>query len=266
MNALHIETFGPDSPDAPLVLALHGLTGHGRRWSRLAADLPDHRIVAPDLLGHGSSSWEPPWSYDAHLDALEQVVAGLDRPFTIVAHSFGGALAIRLAQRHPDRVAALVLLDPAQDLDPARALGIATDSMAHWTYPSPEAAYDAKRAEGWAAVPAEILDEEIAVHLRPSGDLGLPPGRYGWRVSQPAAAVAWSEMTTRLALPPEGLPTDIVIADRVDPPFVGAAFLDACAADRADSVRIHHADCEHMVPFLAPDLVAALVRAAAGRG
>lgn len=136
MSALHLETFGPDSPDAPLVLALHGLTGHGRRWAPLAADLPDHRIVAPDLLGHGSSSWEPPWSYDAHLDALGLLVAGLDRPLTVVAHSFGGALAIRLAQRLPEHFTALVLLDPAQGLDPARALDVATNSMANWTYPS----------------------------------------------------------------------------------------------------------------------------------
>ncbi len=266
MSALHLETFGPDSPDAPLVLALHGLTGHGRRWAPLAADLPDHRIVAPDLLGHGSSSWEPPWSYDAHLDALELLVVDLGRPLTIVAHSFGGALAIRLAQRLPDRITALVLLDPAQGLDPSRALDVATNGMANWTYPSPEAAYSAKRAEGWAAVPDAILDEEIAVHLRPSEQVGLPAGRFAWRVSQPAAAVAWSEMATPAQLPPPGLPTDIVIADRVDPPFIDAAFLAACANERADSVRIHHADCEHMVPFLEPGLVADLVRAAVGRG
>lgn len=266
MTALHIETFGPEGPDAPLVLALHGLTGHGRRWAQLAADLPDHRIVAPDLLGHGSSSWEPPWSYDAHLAALESLVVGLDRSVTVVAHSFGGALAIRLAQRLPDRITALVLLDPAQGLDPTRSLDVATNSMANWTYPSPEAAYSAKRAEGWGAVPAAILDEEIAVHLRPSEQVGLPAGRFAWRVSQPAAATAWSEMAAPAELPPPGLPTDIVIADRVDPPFLDAAFLDACVADRADSVRIHHADCEHMVPFLEPDLVASLVRATADRG
>ncbi|MFT4200405.1 alpha/beta hydrolase [Gordonia sp. (in: high G+C Gram-positive bacteria)] len=260
MSALHTHVFGPDDPGAPLVLALHGLTGHGHRWASLAADLPDHRIVAPDLLGHGESSWEPPWSYDSHLAALDPVVEGLASPAIVVGHSFGGALAIRLAHRHPDRVRRLVLLDPAQGLDPARALDIATASMAHWTYPSPAAAADAKRAEGWSAVPADILAEEIATHLRPSEQVGLEPGRFGWRVSRPAAATAWSEMADGHVVPPAGVPTDIVVADRVDPPLVSAAFLDACRRERGETVRIHHADCEHMVPFLVPDLVARLVR------
>ncbi|MFT3900725.1 MAG: alpha/beta fold hydrolase [Gordonia sp. (in: high G+C Gram-positive bacteria)] len=262
MSALHVHRFGPDDADAPLVLALHGLTGHGQRWAHLARDLPDHRIVAPDLLGHGDSSWAPPWSYEAHLDAIDEVVAGLAAPFVVVAHSFGGALAIRLAQRHPERVRALVLLDPAQGLDPARALEISTASMAHWTYASPDAAREGKRAEGWYAVPPEILDEEIAVHLRPSDQVGLPPGAFAWRVSQPAAATAWSEMARPFELPPDGIPTDVVVADRVEPPLVSAAFLDACRRERAESVRVHHADCEHMVPFLEPALVARLVRAA----
>ncbi|GED99545.1 alpha/beta fold hydrolase [Gordonia crocea] len=263
MTELSVETFGPADSDR-VVLALHGLTGHGRRWARLATDLPDHRVVAPDLLGHGESPWEPPWSYDAHLHALDSLVAQTDSPLTVVGHSFGGALAIRLAQRHPDRVRALVLLDPAQGLDPGRALEVAAASMAHWTYPSPSAARDAKRAEGWADIPDEVLDEEIAVHLQPSESLGLPAGAYGWRVSQPAAATAWSEMATPAELPPPTVPTDVVVADRVAPPLVSPAFLKACARERPNSVRIHHADCEHMVPFLVPELVARLVRAATG--
>ncbi len=261
MSALHLQTYGPTASDR-LVLALHGLTGHGARWAHLAADLPDHRIVAPDLLGHGDSSWDPPWSYAAHLDGLDSVVAELDSPIIVVGHSFGGALAIRLAQRHPDQVRALVLLDPAQGIDPARARDVSAASMAHWTYPTPDAARDAKRGEGWAAVPGAILEEEIATHLRPSDQVGLPAGAYGWRVSQPAAATAWSEMATAFELPPMGLRTDIVVADRVQPPLVSQSFLDACRTQRADSVRIHHADCEHMVPFLEPDLVARLVAAA----
>ncbi|QKT08077.1 alpha/beta fold hydrolase [Gordonia sp. X0973] len=265
MSQLHIETFGPDR-GAPVVVALHGLTGHGRRWAQLARDLPDHRIVAPDLLGHGNSSWCPPWSYAAHLDALGPVLTAQGGPVTLVGHSFGGALALRLAERHPERVRALILLDPAQGIDPTRARDVAADSMAHWTYPSPEAARAAKRAEGWAAVPDEILDEEIATHLRPSEEVGLPAGTYGWRVSQPAAATAWSEMADGFALPPVGVPTDVVVADRVDPPFVSAGFLDACRARRPDSVRVHHADCEHMVPFLEPELVARLVRDASAEG
>lgn len=51
---LNTHLFGPT--DAPEVLALHGLTGHGRRWRNLAEQhLPDVRVIAPDLRGHGRS-------------------------------------------------------------------------------------------------------------------------------------------------------------------------------------------------------------------
>ncbi len=252
---LHTEIYGPTTGST--VLAIHGLTGHGRRWQPLASQhLSDVRIVAPDLLGHGHSSWDAPWTFDAHLDALDAAIeahiAPRERPFILVGHSFGAALSIRLAQRRPDDVAALILLDPAQGLDPVWAAQIAGESMAHWTYADADAARAAKRSEGWADVPDAILDAEIETHLIPLGDA------VGWRVSQPAAATAWSEMAQPAALPPPDVPTTIVVADRVDPPFVTDEFLRA--ATELTTVSVEHVDCEHMVPFLAPDLVANLVR------
>ncbi|WP_161897383.1 alpha/beta fold hydrolase [Gordonia spumicola] len=257
-QTLHTHLFGPDEADTPIVVALHGLTGHGKRWSFLAAEhLPDVRIVAPDLLGHGASSWEPPWAIADHVAALsaaldDHVPAG--RRAVVLAHSYGGAIAIRLAHARPDVVSGLVLLDPAQGLHPATAREYAESSLAHWGYPDAAAAAAAKRMEGWAEVPDHILDAEIADHLVAT-DSGVQ-----WRVSTPGAAVAWSEMAREFVLPPAGLPTHVVVADRVEPPFVGPDFLAACAADRSESVTVHHVDTEHMVPFLVPGEVAGLVR------
>ncbi|WAC56304.1 alpha/beta fold hydrolase [Gordonia sp. SL306] len=259
--------FGTDTPEAPHVLAIHGLTGHGRRWESLAADhLTDLRVISPDLLGHGHSPWVPPWSLEEHVaslvDVVDQYIPVAARPFVMVGHSFGGAVAVRLAQRlGSGSVRGLVLLDPAQGLDPAMALQVATDSLEHWDYPDAAAAKSAKRAEGWADIPELLLDKEIEDHLTDSA-----PGRVGWRVSAPAAATAWSEMASDAAVPPPGLPTTVVVADRVDPPFVRPAFLEACATDRPDSVEIVHADCEHMVPFLAPELTARVIRSMVDRG
>lgn len=253
----HVE-FGDRT--GPTVLALHGLTGHGLRWAPLADEhLPDLHVVAPDLLGHGHSPWRPPWSIDDHVAALSAFVdatipAG-KRPLIVVAHSYGGALAIHLAHERPDAVGGLVLLDPAQGLDPGFALTVATDSLQNWDYPDAAAARAAKRSEGWAEVSDAILDAEIAAHL-----IDLPNGRVGWRVSAPMAATAWSEMSRPAVLPPAGVPTHIVVADRVDPPFVGSDFLTDCARDRGPEVEIHHADCGHMVPFDAPELTASLIR------
>lgn len=256
---LHTEFFGPASPDAPSVLAVHGLTGHGRRWAALAAEhLPEVRVVAPDLLGHGHSPWVPPWSFAHQVDALAEVVDEHlgSAPFVLVGHSFGGALAIRLANRlGTERISGLVLLDPAQGLDPTWALEVATDSLAHADYADADAARAAKRSEGWADVPDRLLDKEIDDHL-----IDLSNGRVGWRVCVPAMAVAWSEMAEPPALPPRGLPTTVVIADRVEPPFVRPDFRKAVAEQRADSVEVIHADCGHMVGFDAPDLTARLIR------
>lgn len=263
---LHTHVFAPReagavSPagSAPTVLALHGLTGHGRRWAVLAEDLPDIRVGAPDLLGHGHSPWQPPWSIADHVDALSAVLTGFrataDRPVVVVGHSFGAALAVHLAHRHPDMVGGLLMLDPAQGLDPDVALTFAADSLDHWDYPDAGAARSAKRAEGWSDVPEHLLEREITEHL-----IDRPAGRVGWRVSAPAAATAWSEMARPAILPPPGIRTHLVVADRVDPPFVSRRYLDDIAARRADTVRVHRADCGHMVPFAAPQLTAELVR------
>lgn len=257
MAPLHTYVFGP--PDGAAVVALHGLTGHGRRWEHFAsATVPELRVIAPDLLGHGRSPWRPPWGLDDHVDAVAAAVEahlGATEQFVLVGHSFGGAVAVRLAARMPERVRRLILLDPAQGLDPVFALEVATDSLDNWDYPNADAARAAKLSEGWSDVPAGDLDREIDEHL-----VDRPHGRVGWRISEPATATAWSEMARPFVLPPPGVGTDVVVADRVDPPFVTTSFLDACADHRSADVTIHHADCAHMVPFLEPELCAQLIR------
>ena len=66
---LHAYQFGP--AEGVRVLLIHGLTGHGRRWESLSSThLADVGMLAPDLLGHGRSSWDAPWTIDANVAAL----------------------------------------------------------------------------------------------------------------------------------------------------------------------------------------------------
>src|ERR1700759_5359804 len=93
VTRLHVHRYGPPGPVR--VLALHGLTGHGKRWQTWATHLADVTVAAPDLIGHGRSSWDAPWTIDANVAAL----AGLldsdgGRPVVAVGHSFGGAIAL----------------------------------------------------------------------------------------------------------------------------------------------------------------------------
>ena len=72
------------------------------------------RVIAPDLRGHGQSDdpARPQITVETLVDDLEATLAQLEtqRPFLLVAHSFGGAIAAEYALRHPDEVSGLVLI------------------------------------------------------------------------------------------------------------------------------------------------------------
>jgi pimeloyl-ACP methyl ester carboxylesterase len=100
---------------------LHGLTGDVSSWAAQLEHLraAGRRSVAIDLRGHGRS--DAARDGDHSLDAFVADVAAvtdalaLER-FVLVGHSFGAAVAGECAGRHAERVAALVLVDPAGDL------------------------------------------------------------------------------------------------------------------------------------------------------
>jgi pimeloyl-ACP methyl ester carboxylesterase len=103
---------------AHTVLMIHGASGNLREMvfafgKRLS---PDIRLLAIDRPGQGYTE-RLGLEADASLDAqAAMAIAVLDakgiRKAVILAHSLGGALALRLALDHPDRVEALVLFAP----------------------------------------------------------------------------------------------------------------------------------------------------------
>jgi pimeloyl-ACP methyl ester carboxylesterase len=106
--------------DGPPMLFLHGVGGNAWIWDdvapRLREVLPTHRLVALDGRDGGDTD-HPPTGYERD-DFVGDVLAAHDalggRPMVLVGHSRGGWLAAWLAAAHPDRVAALVLVDPAR--------------------------------------------------------------------------------------------------------------------------------------------------------
>ena len=95
----------------PLVL-VHGLGGTIENWRALAPALAArHRLLVPDLPGHGGSSLlrEAP-DVDALADAVLEIVdAEKIRDAVWVGHSLGGLVALRAAVLRPDAVRGLVL-------------------------------------------------------------------------------------------------------------------------------------------------------------
>jgi len=108
-------------PGAPVVVCVHGLNAHGRRYRRLAEErlAGSFRVLAPDLRGHGGSDWEPPWTIATHVhDLLETLDDAGVQSAAWVGHSFGGRLVLEVAALDPGRIERAVLLDPAIQLLP----------------------------------------------------------------------------------------------------------------------------------------------------
>lgn len=235
---------------------MHGLTGHGQRWRQLAGYLPEIAIAAPDLLGHGSSSWAAPWSIDANVSALSALLdEASDTRVVVVGHSFGGALAMHLAASRPDRVAALLLLDPAVGLDGGWMRDIADAMLSSPDYPDAGEARMEKATGSWADVDPALIDAEVDEHL-----IELPSGRYGWRVSLPAMMSYWSELARDIVLPPAGTVTTLVRAKLTSPPYVSDELITGLQECLGSAFTLLDFDCNHMVPYSKPDEVAALAR------
>jgi pimeloyl-ACP methyl ester carboxylesterase len=117
-GALTVARAGPP-PDAgqTVVLCLHGMTSCHMVYRTVARELCNHALpvcmLAPDLRGRGRSAHLPePYGIAVHVADLIAVLdhAGADRAI-VVGHSMGSNIAARFATDHPERTAAVVLVD-----------------------------------------------------------------------------------------------------------------------------------------------------------
>jgi pimeloyl-ACP methyl ester carboxylesterase len=99
----------------PIVL-IHCFTCAIDWWDAMRPALErDHRVVAVDLLGFGGSE-KPKSGYpiENQADLVAEALSRLHvRDATVVGHSLGGAVAGALAERSPERVGRLVIVDQA---------------------------------------------------------------------------------------------------------------------------------------------------------
>ena len=116
----HWLTLPQRSPHAPSrrVVLLHGLfVGNLASWYLSAAHpLSEHMsLLLYDLRGHGKSELTPT-GYDlatlaTDLEGLLERVGWSEGPLTLIGHSYGGRVALEWAQRSPQRVEQLILVD-----------------------------------------------------------------------------------------------------------------------------------------------------------
>ena len=190
------------SDNAPEVICLHGVRAHGRRFARLAQEqlAGQFHVRSFDLRGHGYSTWDAPWTIEAHLaDLLDSVTA----PATWVGHSFGARLVAEVTARHPELVHRAVLLDPALWLTSDLTSRLAEDELQDLSFASPEEAVEHRLLTGGLMrTPTAVVEQEMVEHLVEGTD-----GRFRYCYSSEAVAEAWREMSTeppaweRLAVP-----------------------------------------------------------------
>lgn len=131
-----VEVDGP--PDAPPIVAVHGLGGSHANWLALAPLLAsDYRVFAIDLAGHGHT-YPDHRGTDvlANRDLLDLFLAEVvGEPATLLGNSMGGLIALLQAAARPDTVRDLVLIGPALPLvsrrmpEPIVALGVAATGV-----------------------------------------------------------------------------------------------------------------------------------------
>ncbi|MHB1446818.1 MAG: alpha/beta fold hydrolase [Acidimicrobiales bacterium] len=251
----------------PPVLLVHGQPGEGADWDPVIDLLgPTHRLVVPDRPGYGASPGPasgPTGNADRLADLLESLATG---PAIVVGHSYGAAVAARLAERHPEAAAALVLVCPAAS---SAALGGADRALAVPVVGEAAAFFAMRFLAGlahWATrvIPAQRLS---SLPMR----VGLPADRVGafadswrrgdvWRVfaAEQRALVAEMPELDR-ALSNITVPVSLVGGgrDHIIPPRV----VRELAARLPQATITWAPEAGHLLPWRQPSVVAEAVRA-----
>ena len=228
---------------APPVVALHGIGGFGRRFRKLAEErlASKYRVVAPDLRGHGSSSWEPPWTIATHVsDVLETIEDADVERAAFIGHSYGGRLILELADLDPDRIERAALLDPAIELLPHVGFDFAERERADGAFASPEEAIEERLSLG-NPTPLAFLEEDVREHLVRERD-----GLFRYRYCRSAVITGYGELCTPPP-PPETIRVPMLLVHAGEFGLVRAEQLEAYHTVLGELIEIVEVPGGHMV-------------------
>lgn len=105
------------SGTGPVVVALHSTASTARQWASLTAHLQQHyRVIAPNLPGYGGSDPRPDHGQGrlgTEADTIFALIERIGKPIHLVGHSYGAAVALKIAMKCPDAVRSLSIIEPA---------------------------------------------------------------------------------------------------------------------------------------------------------
>ena len=181
-----------ETGEGPPLVILHGLFGSSRNWASVARRLSEtHRVFAVDLRNHGVLPWAESMDYG---EMAEDVRAFLARHglagATVMGHSMGGKIAMRLALEHGRDVGRLIVVD------------IAPVAYTHTHRPTVEAmrAVDLATTERRADIDQQLQAAipEAALRSFLLHNLVSADGRLTWRINLAALA---ANMDTLIGFP-----------------------------------------------------------------
>ncbi|HEX6456645.1 MAG TPA: alpha/beta fold hydrolase [Solirubrobacterales bacterium] len=164
-----------EAGEGPVLLLIHGIGGTFENWQEVVEPLSrHHRVIAPDLPGHGASGpGGGDYSIGAFAAGLRDLLLALDlKRATVVGHSLGGGIAMQFAYQFPEMVERLVLVSSG-------GLGPEVSPLLRAaTLPGADLFINATAAIGSKIVPT--LARGLAmIGLRPSADLHEVIRGYG---------------------------------------------------------------------------------------
>jgi pimeloyl-ACP methyl ester carboxylesterase len=180
---------------APPLILVHGGRDHARAWDAVARELaPLFHVIAPDLRGHGDSQWADAGGYTMPgfiCDLAELIHQLAFDQVTLVGHSLGGNIAVRVAGIFPEKVSKLVSIEglgPSPEMAQEMAAKPVEARLRGWIeeqrqlaarrprhYPTLEAAVARMRAEN------PHLTAEQALHLTRHGVRPTDDEQFAWK-------------------------------------------------------------------------------------
>lgn len=182
-DAVRLHHLDWGNPQRPAIVLVHGSRLHAHVWNDFCRRFSDRfHIVAVDQRGHGDSGWCAHQGYDLEdfYQDLRATVAERDLGrFTLVGHSLGGRVSMLFAERHPEHVERLVLVDIAAgrpaNIGPDADLSRIAETPPPRAFVSPDEACD-YLAQLMFRAPRHMVEESVRHGMR-----RLDDGRYTWK-------------------------------------------------------------------------------------